>query len=39
MIYNKVLDLTPGSIVALRGILLAGAFQHSRYAAPQGGAR
>ena len=27
---NKVLDLTPGSVAALRGQLSAGAVQHSR---------
>jgi hypothetical protein len=29
--HNKVLDLTPGSIAALRGIPFAGAVQHGRY--------
>ena len=31
-IHNKVLELTPESIAALRGIYRVGATQHRRYA-------
>jgi hypothetical protein len=30
--YNKVLELTPETLVALRGWLSSGAIQHRRYA-------